>query len=900
LQTDNQDIHHLFLALKSGKSVIYISFDKISPKISLKKTLNFILSTKHLLRTCLLTVACVTAATLSFAQVNPRNGNNDSIIVKADTVNKTSVSKKKKDRLESQVVYSARDSILFDVPGKKALLFGEARIDYKDIHLKAAYIEIDFKDNKVMATGVIDSTGNETGVPEFSEGSNTFKAKKLAYNFDTRKGIITSVITQEGEGYIHGSTIKKISDSVINIHTGKYTTCNLEHPHYEFRFIKSKVITDNKIVTGPAYMSVADVPTPLAIPFGLFPNKRGQRSGLLLPTYGESASRGFYFENFGYYFGINQYLDLELRADVYTLGSWAAKAASRYAKKYKYSGYFNVNYAMNKLGLAGSEDYQNYRDYSIRWVHTQSDKARPNSRFSSNVNVVSSKYNKFNPTNTNAYLSNTFQSSISYQTSFDGKYFLTGSLSQSQNTIDKSVSLTLPELSFSVNRFYPFARKEQIGTPRWYEKISVNYQSAAQNSINTYDSLLFKAETAKKFRNGVSHSISISNPLKVLNYLVVNNSVSYKERWYSQKINRGFVKTGPESPQLTLVTDTIPGFYAARDVSFSSSVSTILYGLVQFKKGPLKGIRHVLTPSVSFNYTPGFARSGAGYYRYYVDTNSTVQRYSVFEGSIYGIPQAENSGRLSFSISNNLEIKVRSRKDTVSGTTKIPLIENLTLMASYDLAKDSLRWSPLIISGRTRIFKDIDINYSSAWDPYILDSSGTKNLNRFEWDEHHRLFRHENTAWALSVSWDLKSKSSAAPKNISQQSLQELQSIPEQTVDFNIPWSVRISYSFRYNADLYYKNYTPAKTTSIIQTLDFNGDVNITKKWKIAFRSGYDFKAKELSYTSVDFYRDLHCWEMRFGWIPIGYRKSWNFTINVKSQILQDLKLNKKKDFRDY
>lgn len=866
-----------------------------------------ILSTKHLLRTNILGLVFIILVTSSIAQVKPPNDSKDSLIATRDTVLHLNAPLKKKDKLESKVVYSARDSILYDVPGKKVYLYGDARITYKDVNLKAALIEINFKDNVVKASGIKDSTGQDIGLPEFTEGSNTFKARLLTYNFDTRKGIISEVITKEGEGYIHGSTIKKLSDSVINIRTGKYTTCNLEHPHFEFRFTKSKIITDNKIVTGPAYLSVADVPTPLAVPFGLFPNTKGQRSGLLLPTYGESAVRGFYFENFGYYLGINEFVDLELRGDVYTLGSWAFKAASRYVKRYKYSGYFNFNYAMNKLGIPGTTDYQNYRDFSVRWVHNQSEKARPNSRFSSNVNIVSSKYNQFNPANTSAYLANTFQSSISYSTTFNNKYFLTTSLSQSQNTIDKSMSLTLPDISFSVNRFYPFAKKEQVGTPKWYEKVSVNYQATAQNMVDTYDSLIFKPATAKKFRNGVLHSVSVSSPLKILNYLVVNNSMNYKERWYTQQIRRTYyshygnsISFYGDPSNARLITDTLSGFYTAMDFNVSSSFNTTLYGLVQFKKGPIKGIRHVMIPSVSFTYTPGFAKTGAGYYRYHLDANSKVQRYSVFEGSLYGSPPADNSGQISFSISNNLEMKVRSRKDTVNGTKKIPLIENFTISTSYDLAKDSLRWSPLVLNGRTRLFKDINITYSALFDPYILDSTGKYNLNRFEWTEHHRLFRHDNTSWSLSVTWDLNSKATSTPRPKDQQSLNELNSMPEQVVDFNIPWKLNVSYSLRYNVDIAYLNYIPSKTKSVIQTFDFSGDINITPKWKVGARSGYDFKANKLTYTSIDFYRDLHCWEMRFGWIPIGFRKSWNFTINVKSSILQDLRLNKKKDFRDY
>lgn len=839
----------------------------------------------------------------------------DTSQLRTDTLSMPKKAKGQKSSLKSKVRYLAKDSLSFDIQGQKVYLYGKAELYYEDIVLKADYVEIDFKNNIVVAHGLPDSAGKMQGEPEFSEGSHTFRSKELRYNFDTKKGIIHTVITKEGDGYIHGEVIKKQDGDIMNIRTGKYTTCSLDHPHFEFRFNKSKVIPNDKIVTGPAFMTIADVPTPLFIPFGLFPNRKGQRSGVLLPTYGESVSRGFSFENMGYYFGISDYVDAEVRADLYTLGSWAVKTASRYTKRYRYNGFLNLSYAVNKLGIEGSPDYNKYSDFSIRWSHTQSEKAWPNSRFSSNVNIMSSGFNQFNPVNTNAYLSNTFSSSISYQTNWDGKYFLNAGLNHSQNTLQKTVTVTLPDLSFSVNRFFPLKRKNRTGPEAWYEKISVNYSAGAQNSLSTYDSLLFKPETLKDFRNGVLHSISVTSPVKVMKYFILSNSVGYKERWYSQRLSREFITDTVFSGQDTLLphleTDTTSGFYGVRDVNFGSSLSTTLYGMVQFKKGPVKAVRHVITPSLSFSYAPGYGSSRYSYYDTYTDTAGKIYTYSGFDGSLYGTPPEKESGRIGLSISNNLEIKVRSKKDTLNGTRKIALIDNLTLSCSYDLAKDSLNLSPFALSGRTRLFKNIDISYSGTWDPYVLDSAGTKNLNRFEWDENRRLLRLENTTWNLSMNWNLTSgsknkKSEKKEKPI--KSIENQQSmdgfIPprgtEEVVDFNIPWSLNLSYSLRYNVNVAYPYMVRTTENKVIQTFNFSGDLNITAAWKIGLRSGWDFETNKLTYTSVDIYRDLHCWEMRMSWIPIGFRQSWNFTINVKSSVLQDLKLNKKKDFRDY
>jgi len=872
----------------------------LTPEFSTKQLLKALLAA-GLLLLCLQSVVA--------QELTPKS---DSLVLAplTDTIAMDSL-KRPAGTLKYPVNYSAKDSIVFDMPAKKVYLYKSAKIDYDKIKLQADYIEIDFNKKVVTATGWKDTSNILRGNPVFEEGEKKFRSKKLVYNFETKKGVISEVITQEGEGYLHGSTIKKLGNDNVNISSGSYTTCELDHPHYEFRFSKSAVIPNNKIVTGPVYLAIADVPTPLMLPFAMFPNKKGAKSGILIPTYGESAQRGFFFENFGYYFNLGEHIDFELRGDVYTLGSWAVKGASRYNKRYKFNGYVNLNYAINKIGTPGSPDFSSNRDFSFRWTHNQDAKARPNSRFGANVNIVTSKYNQYNPTSTAAYLSNTFQSSVSYQTNFSGKYFLNASLTHSQNTIQRTVAMTLPNLSFTVNRFYPFVRKEKSGPNRWYEKIGVNLQSNAENSISTYDSLLFTAQSSKLFRNGLKNTGSISSPINILKYFVLTNTVSFNDRWYTQKHEKQWVDTifGPIDTIAGYVkTDTMHGIFSNRDLVLSSSISTMVYGLVQFKKGYLRGIRHVITPSVSFSYVPGFSDPKWGAYNTYVDGNGKKIQYATFENSIYGGPPAEKSGRLGFSILNTLELKVKSRKDTVTGFKKVPIIENFMITTSYDLAKDSLRWAPVSLSGHTRIFKKIDISYASILDPYILDSAGTSNLNQFEWNVNKRLLRLENSSWSLSLNYNitsskLKPKSDQSQKvrnNAGPNEMADIQQGKDNYVDFNIPWTLNISYSFRYIADNTYLNYYRKVNSNIIQNLNFYGDVNVSPRWKIGVRSGYDFINKDISYTSVDIYRDLHCWEMRFGWIPKGTQKSWNFTINAKASLLQDLKLNKKKDFRDY
>lgn len=817
----------------------------------------------------------------------------------------------KKNAINSKVLYSSTDSISLDLENQKIFMYKDADVKYEKINLKAAFIEYDFTTGILTALPLTDSAGNQYGFPDFKEGDQSFKAKEMRYSFKSKQGFIRNVITEEGGGYLHGDVVKKMQNDVSNMKGGGYTTCDLEHPHYSLRFTRAKVIPNNKIVTGPAYMTIEDVPIPLILPFGMFPNKRGQTSGIIIPTYGESRERGFYLENGGYYFGINDYMELRLVGDIYSRGSWAIKPIYNYRKRYKFNGTFNFNYAINTSGVEETESYTKKRDFRLTWTHRQDPKARPKSQFNASVNFGSSTFNRYNPVSIADHLTNTFGSSVSYSTTFGERVSFTSALRHSQNTTNRTVNITAPDIALSVNRFYPLRKPGKVSNLKWYDNISVNYSLNARNEVYTYDSLLFTNQMMKSFRNGAQHRVPVSLALKVLRYFTLTNSIEYSERWYSASINKIWLNDTLISNNDTIVgyvrTDTITGFKTAREYGFNSTLSTNLYGLVQFRKGPIRAVRHVLRPSVAFSYRPDFGSSAYGYYRtVQSDTAGNVRRYSIFGGdgtfnSIYGYPPEGRSGRLNFSLNNNLEMKVRSKRDTISGTRKIALIESLTLSSSYDLAKDSLNWSPLTLNARTTLFKRLQIQYSALYDPYIKTDKRV-TLNQYEWDVNGRLFRRENSSWNFSLAYSLTPKNKTIPAKTttsvtSSEEAQEIINQPEEYINWNNPWSFSFTYNLRYNEQLLYPQRTMDQ--KIVQTLGFNGEVNITPKWKVNFTSGYDFESNKLSYTSMSVYRDLHCWEMRFNWIPIGYLRSWNFYIKVKADILQDLKLNRKKDFRD-
>jgi hypothetical protein len=791
--------------------------------------------------------------------------------------------------LKKKVDYSAKDSMIVDQANQKAYLYNDAKVLYDGLDLKAGYIEIDFRNSMVYATTIKDSAGNDVQKPEFSQGEDKFTAGKIAYNFKTKKGKIVDVITQQGEGFIHGRDIKKDTNNVYYVGHGKYTTCNLDHPHFYIGAKKIKVIPDDKIVTGPAVLYIADIPTPLAIPFGYFPNKKGRASGILIPTYGESTNLGFFLKDGGFYFGMNEYADLALRGDIYSNGSYGAKAASSYRQRYKYNGGLNLSYS--RL-IEGDRELPNstYRnDFFVRWIHNQDPKSRPNSRFSANVNAGSSSYNKYNGDVNGDYLANTFQSNISYSKNFQGTPFnFSTSARHSQNTITKKVDISLPELALNMNRIYPFKSKGGAGN-KWYDKIGISATANARNDISAYDTTLFTNRTLGQMKNGLRFTMPISTSFNVLKYFTFTPSINTASNIYFQSVKKRY------DPNINHVfTDTLVGARMANDFSVSSALSTRLYGDYFFRTKRLKQIRHVMTPTINASYRPDFSESQYGYYgKVQVDAAGNEQQYSFFENGIYGSPASGRSGLLGFNLNNSLEAKMRQQTDSGNVDKKITLLESFNVGASYNMAVNEFNWSLININGRTRLFNVLDINAGALLDPYRMDSTGTR-INALELD-NNRPGRVVSSNLSLSTSLRSKEGNKNQPKTSSLATADELDYInshPDAYVDFNVPWNLNVYYNVNYTK--------PGLTEQITQSLTFNGDLSLTSKWKISLSSGYDFTRKEMTLTSVNVYRDLHCWEMRFNWVPFGFRQSFSIDINVKSSVLRDLKLSRRRGWQDY
>ena len=835
----------------------------------------------------------------------------DTIAKKEDVPSEQKKPVTKESFIDDKIERSCNDSTVQDFKNNKVYYYGDAKVVYEDITIEAAFIEFDFDKRTVFAKGLLDSTGKLYGSPIFLEGDKKYLSEEMRFNFETKKGIITKVFTEDAMGYIHGSKIKKMDDNSINIKSGSFTTCsNQEHPHFEFYFGKAKVIPDDKIVTGPAYFRLMETPLPIGVPFGIFPNSKGQRNGILVPTWGESANRGFYFENGGFYWGINEYLDFQLVGDIYTRGSWAVKPTLRYNKRYAYNGSLSGSYAVNKIGSKGSADYNESTDFKVRWVHKQDPKARPKSSFSADVYIVSSNYNKYNAISSNEYLSNTFQSSIAYQTRIGSLFNFTANASHSQNTLTRVMTVTLPEVTLTMNRVYPFKNIGNSAKKRWYKDMYISYTANAKNYVSMADSLYFRPGWLDNLQNGMQHRVPISMPVKLFKYVTWTTSVNLLDRMYFRYFEKQWVEDPSMAAGGYLKTDTINQFRNVFSFDVSSSMTTKLYGMVAFKKGPIRAIRHVFTPSIGVSYNPDFSKDFWNYYDTYYDANGIEQLYSMFQGNIYGTPPSSESGRINYSFGNNLEIKVPSKKDTITGLKKVKVIEDLTFSGSYDIAKDSLNFSYLSVNGRTTLFKNLSVRYSSIWDPYILDSLGRKQLNQFEWDVNKRLFRKNSVAWNFSINYSLNNDTfknkgkKTAPKRYesslaSEEEMNDIRSNPGNYVDWSTQWALSLSYNLTLSNNLSYINYILKDDRKVIQTLGVNGNINLTPNWKVSVQSGWDFELKKLSYTSLTIYRDLHCWEMRFNWIPLGTYKSWNFTINVKASALQDLKLTKKKDYRD-
>lgn len=804
------------------------------------------------------------------------------------------------------------DSSMMDLKKRKAYLYGNADVTYGTLNIKAAYIEIDFANNIAYATGIPDSTGKLIGTPILNENGQEYRAEEMRYNFETKKGIISRIITQEGEGYMHGTIVKKEADDVMNVKDGWYTTCDLDHPHYGLKFSKAKVIPNNKIVVGPAYVVIEDVPTPAVLPFALIPNKKERRSGILVPSFDQVNNMGFGLRDGGYYWHINDYMDLTVRGDIYTRGSWALRPNFNYKKLYKYNGRLQLGYARNLIGVEGTPSYDNRKDFNIKWSHSQDPKAHPVNRFSADVDIQSGSYSKYTPSSNTDFLTNTYRSSVSFSTSF-GKFNYSINGGFTQNTQTHEVTINLPSMSLSSGQIFLFRKKVRTGSIKWYENISIKYSMTAANNIKALDSTLFDGSLYSKMDYGMKHNIPINATFKLWKVLNGSINVNYNEYWYGKTIYYDdYVDTAYYLIDGNLVKKgwaeqhTKDGFASTRDFNMSASINTKVYGMYTMAKGPIKAVRHVMTPAINFSYRPDFGKEFWNNYDTYTDDKGRQVRYSRYQSSLYGGPPDGESGLISFSLDNNLEMKVVSRRDTVSGTKKIKLIDNFRISIGYDIAADSLRWSRLALSGKTTIIDGLQLTYAGAFDPYAVNEEGTR-INKTEWEVNKRLFRFESTEWKLSFDYRLNPDTFKKGKKNEETTSSTWRDIPvseriydpEYYIDWTVPWNLSFGYSLQYVHTVNYKNKTISSDPKLVQSINVSGDVSLTKKWKISCSTGYDFQNKQWNYTNINIYRDLHCWEMSLHWVPFGSRTQWGFKINIKANMLKDVKIEKKKDFRE-
>ena len=800
--------------------------------------------------------------------------------------------------ITSIVNYSAIDSLTFDVKNNKAYLHNGADLSYEDFNLKAYEVELDFKENEMYAKGTPDTSGKSVETPVFKQGESSYHSEELRYNFDTKKGLIKNVITQQDESYLHGDLVKKDENNNSFIKKGAYTTCNLADPHFEAYFGKAKVIPNDKIVTGPVGVKVCGIPLPIGLPFGFFPMNTKHQNGFLMPSPGMDDTHGFYFKGFGYYFSIKDRVDFAITADLYTRGSFGAGLTSNYAKRYKFTGNINLHYDRMVTGVRKTKEFAVSNNFLVSWKHQQSAKAHPTNRFSASVSFQNSSYNKNTVAESiSAATKAATTSSISFSTSWKTKFSLGINAELTQNLSQKSFNLKLPYINFGISQFYPLRRKKVVGKLRWYENISMQYTLDMTNSLSmTYDSTtnFLSKQTLEQLRYGVRHSIPIKSTIKILKHITWTNTINFTECWQFVGVHRNWHEEIDSTGRHygVVVRDTTRGFFASHDLTYNTYLSTRLYGMYILKKGPVIAFRHEFAPSISFNYKPGINK--AIYDTYYDQINHNEVRYSLLDGMLYGVPAYKTSACINFALSNKLEMKVKDKK--TGGTKKVTILENVTLSTGYDFAADSLRWKTLDLTGRTTFLRTISLAFSFAFDPYSIDTNG-RRCKITELKDNHRLFRMSSTVWSLSLGYTINQNTFRNRNNNNNKA--------ESPSGFG-DWNINISYNLTYNLSdnyYYYMYYGNEEYHQYDHTfrniINVKGDFALTPKWGLRFSTGYDFTQKVFSATEIAINRDLHCWKMELSWIPFGIYRRIEFTFAAKANILKDVKYPYKKDFRD-
>lgn len=798
--------------------------------------------------------------------------------------------------LEHSIVYNARDSIRYETKGQKIYLFGDGYVNYEDMNLKSEFIEIDNEKNTITAYGKKDSLGKDVGTPVFKDGEQEIVCRKMIYNLKTKKGKIYDIQTKEGDLILKGSEVKKDSNNVVYMKNLQCIPCQFEDSRTIFKAKRAKIIPDDKIVTGPMYLEIGGVPTPLGLPFGFFPNTKKRHSGILIPFYGNSEALGFYLKDGGFYWGINDQTDMTIRGDIYTNGSWGLRTLNNYNVNYKFNGALSLGYSEFRNGEKEiPSSYSKQKDISINWRHIQDSKNNPTIRFGSDVNIRTSKYNKYNAQNTGQYLANTFQSNINFS-----KTFKIGTLGinarHDQNTQTRIMNLSFPELTFNVNRFYPFKNESRV-RQNPIDKIGISYLLEARNTLSGIDSTIFKGNIGDSLKYGFRHSLPISTNITLLKYFTLTPALNLSAVMYTKTTQKALDES---TNQIIKTTDR--NFKTGYDANFNTALTTKLYMDYMFKGKRVKQIRHLLIPSFAYTYRPDFGEEQYGFWKDVISdtTYRYKNKYSIFENNLFSGPAQGTQNSLSVNLNNNLEAKVRKKTDTGFVFNKVTILQNLSFAGNYNFAADSFKMSTISMTGRTKIWKYFDLVFGSTFDPYyttVLTNTLTNTdyayrTSKYLSNVNGRVVDFTTGNIAINAAF---SSSNFTPRSTKPDLTNgaERGAVATNTAQAQekLPWNLNVYYNVTYTKKL--------NKISDIQTLNFSGNVNVTKYWKLGVTSGYDFTNRNLSYTSINIYRDLKCWEARIDWVPFGFRKSYSLTINLKTSMLSDVKIPRQRQWYD-
>ena len=862
-----------------------------------------------------------------------------------DSIRLDSINRKKSGGIDAPVNYQADDSLVYDAHSKVAHLYGNSNVKYENMDLTSDRISMDLDKSNVRASGTADSTedGGVKGKPVFKMGSDTYDTDTIKFNFKSKKALINNVYTEQQDGFLTGMKSKRDSSGVIYLQHGRYTTCDDPHPDFYISLSRAKMRPGKDVVFGPAYLVVCDVPMPLAIPYGFFPFTKSYSSGFIMPTYGDETARGFYLRDGGYYFAMNDKWDLKLLGEIYTKGSWGISAASNYRKRYKYSGSFYFSYQDTKNGDKGMPDFTEQESFKIQWSHRQDSKANPFSSLSASVNFATSSYERNNLNslyNPQTLTQSTRTSSVSWSTTFSSiGLSLSSTANLSQNMRDSSIAMTLPDLNISISRFYPFKRKHAVGDEKWYEKISMSYTGHISNSINTKEDRFLHSNLIKDWRNGWNHSIPISGNFTLFNYLNISPSFNFTDRMYTNKVMRSWDDTRQRE-----VCDTIYGFNNVYNYNLSISASTKMYGFyIPSRKifgDKIQAVRHVITPSVSFSYAPDFSASRYGYYKTYQKTNADgsvdLVEYSPYSGQLFGVPGKGKTGNIAFDLSNNVEMKIKSDKDS-TGFKKLSIIDELGLSMSYNMAAKEKPLSDLSMRIRLKWWKNYTFNMTAVFASYAyeLDANGHPYVGNHTLWGMGKFGRFQGTSQNFSFTltpekikkWfgggDDKDDKKKKNKDDEDGMDTDIESNVDDTMvagqrgakkksgggkaetdadgymRFNMPWSLTFGYgiTMRENTSGKFNTKSMRYPYKFTQNLNVSGNVRLSDGWNISFSSGYDFERKELSMTTASLQRDLHCFNMSCSVVLAPYT-SYNFSFRCNAATLTDaLKYDKRSGY---